>query len=211
VSTRSTSRPNGPRNEAPYADAIAFHVTRRIPDPMRGFNVLPWLLPGLVFSAIVGTLVARRVGRTFATGPAVGWALVVAFGLIVSATLTPLRGGLEFDTSGIGTCDLSRIGIAPLGQLLRLGDTSLNVLLFMPLGFTIGLVPRSRRRNVLAVVAVAAPFAIETTQLLLPVLGRGCQSADVFDNLTGLVVGWIVGAGARILGGGTAAVLDSST
>ena len=67
----------------------------------------------------------------------------------------------------------------------------------MPLGFTIGLVPGSRRRNVLAVVAVAAPFAIETAQLLLPILGRGCQSADVFDNLTGLVVGWIVGAGAR--------------
>jgi hypothetical protein len=178
---------------------------------MRGFNVLPWLLPGLVASAIVGGLVARRVGRMFATGPAIGWGLVVAFGLIVAATLTPLRGGFELDTSGIGTCDFSRIGIAPLGQLLRLGDTSLNVLLFMPLGFTIGLVPRSRRRNVLAVVAIAVPFAIETTQLLLPILGRGCQSADVFDNLTGLVVGWIVGAGARILGGGTAAVLDSST
>lgn len=178
---------------------------------MRGFNVLPWLLPGLVVSAIVGTFVGRRVGRAFSTGPPIGWGLVVALGLIVAATLTPLRGGFELDSSGIGTCDFSRVGIAPVGQLLRLGDTSLNVLLFMPLGFTIGLIPRSRRRNVLAVVAIGAPFAIETTQLLLPILGRGCQSADVFDNLTGLVVGWVVGAGARILGDSSAAASGSPT
>jgi hypothetical protein len=178
---------------------------------MRGFNVLPWLLPGLVVSAIAGAFVGRRVGRAFATGPTIGWGLVVAFGLIVSATLTPLRAGLDFASSGIGTCDFSRIGIAPIGQLFRLGDTSLNVLLFMPLGLALGLVPRSRRRNVLAVAAISAPFVIEIAQLLLPILGRGCQSADVFDNLTGLVVGWIVGAGARILGGGTLAASDSST
>jgi len=169
---------------------------------MRGFNVLPWLLPGLAASIVVGLVAGRRVGRAFAAGPLVGWALIVGFGLIVSATLTPLRGGLDLGTSGIGTCDLSRIGIAPLGELLRIGDTSLNVLLFIPLGLAVGLVPGSRRRNILVLVAVLAPVAIEATQLLLPVLGRGCQSADVFDNLTGLVLGGVIGAGARLLGEG---------
>jgi glycopeptide antibiotics resistance protein len=178
---------------------------------MRGFNVLPWLLPGLVVSALVGMFVGRRVGRAFATGPAIGWGLVVCLGLIISATLTPLRGEFELDTSGIGTCDFSRIGVAPLGQLLRIGDTSLNVLLFMPLGFTIGLIPGSRRRHVLAAIAVLSPFAIETAQLLWPILGRGCQSADVFDNLTGLVIGWMIGAGANIMSGVTAAPTDPST
>ncbi len=170
---------------------------------MRGFNVLPWLLPGLVLSAIVGLVAGRRVGRIFGASPAIGWGLVVGFGLVVSATLTPLRAGLDLGTSGIGTCDLSRIGIAPLGELVHLGDTSLNVLLFIPLGLAIGLVPGSRRRNILALVAVLSPVAIETTQLLLPILGRGCQSADVFDNLSGLVVGSVIGGGARILAGWT--------
>jgi hypothetical protein len=61
-----------------------------------------------------------------------------------------------------------------------------------------------------ALVAVLSPFAIETAQLLLPVLGRGCQSADVFDNLTGLVLGGLIGAGARILGAGMAPGPDPS-
>jgi glycopeptide antibiotics resistance protein len=170
---------------------------------VRGFNVLPWLVPGLIVSAIVGLVAGRRVGRVFGTSPAIGWGLIVGFGLVVSATLTPLRAGLDFQNSGIGTCDFSRIGIAPLGELVHLGDTSLNVLLFIPLGLAIGLVPGSRRRNILALVAVLSPVAIEATQLVLPVLGRGCQSADVFDNLSGLVLGSVIGAGARILGGWT--------
>jgi hypothetical protein len=165
---------------------------------MRGFNVLPWLLPGLTVSALVGFVVSRRVGRFFGTVPSLGFGLVVAFGLIVSATLTPLRSGLELDATGIGTCDLSRFGIPPLQLLFRFSDQSLNVLLFIPLGFTIGLVPGSRRKGVLAGLAVLSPIAIEAAQLLLPVLGRGCQSGDVFDNLTGLLLGWLIGTGARL-------------
>jgi glycopeptide antibiotics resistance protein len=61
--------------------------------------------------------------------------------------------------------------------------------MFIPLGATIGLVPRSRRMAVVLIAAIALPFAIEITQMLLPVLARACESADVVDNLTGLVVG----------------------
>lgn len=176
---------------------------------MRGFNVLPWLIPGLVLSAIVGLVAGRRVGRVFGASPAIGWGLIVGFGLIVAATLTPLRAGLDLENPAIGTCDLSRIGIAPLRELLRIGDTSLNVLLFMPFGLAAGLVPGSRRRNILVLVAVLSPVAIEAAQLLLPILGRGCQSADVFDNVSGFVLGSIIGASARILGGGTAQQLGT--
>ena len=177
---------------------------------MRGFNVLPWLVPGIALSALLGVLVGRRVGRVFGTTPAVGWALVLGFGLVVSATLTPLRAGLDFETTGIGTCDLSRMGLAPLRELLRIGDTSLNVLLFIPLGLAIGLVPRSRRMVALAVVAVVSPVVIEAAQLVLPILGRGCQSADVFDNLTGLVLGWLIGTGFAILSDMAAPSPDST-
>jgi glycopeptide antibiotics resistance protein len=57
-------------------------------------------------------------------------------------------------------------------------------------------VPRSRRKAVVLIAAIALPFAIEITQMLLPILDRACESADVVDNLTGLVLG---------LGGGVAA------
>ena len=177
---------------------------------MRGFNVLPWLLPGIALSAAIGLLVGRRVGRVFRTTPAVGSALVLGFGLVISATLTPLRAGLDFDSTGVGTCDLSRMGLAPLRELLRIGDTSLNVLLFIPLGFAIGLIPRSPRMVGLALVAVVSPFVVEAAQLVLPILGRGCQSADVFDNLTGLVLGWLIGTGFAILSDRVAPPVDST-
>ena len=118
--------------------------------------------------------------------------------MIVAATLTPLHGDLNFAAVG-GTCDFSRMGLAPIRDLLRMGDTSLNVFLFMPLGIAIGLIGRSRPKAVVLAGAIALPFVIETTQLLVPALDRGCQSADVFDNLTGLAVGLIVGTLLRLL------------
>ena len=45
------------------------------------------------------------------------------------------------------------------------------------------------------------PASIELIQLLVPPLGRECQSADVIDNLTGLVVGLAAGVVARLLAG----------
>jgi glycopeptide antibiotics resistance protein len=171
---------------------------------MRGLNVLPWLIPGLIISSILGLVVGKRVGQALRASSAVGWGLVLGFGLIVSATLTPLRGGLELDATGLGSCDLSRFGIAPLQLLLRFSDQSLNVLLFIPLGIAIGLVPGSRRKRILAGLAVLLPIAIESAQSLLPILGRGCQSGDVFDNLTGLLLGWLIGTGARLSYGGVA-------
>ncbi len=65
---------------------------------------------------------------------------------------------------------------------------------FIPLGFAIALVPRSCRKAVVLAAAVALPFVIETTQLVVVALDRACQSADVVDNLTGLLVGLVAGA-----------------
>jgi len=38
-------------------------------------------------------------------------------------------------------------------------------------------------------------------QLLIPILDRGCQSADVVDNITGLLIGLVIGTGLRVLEG----------
>ena len=161
-------------------------------------HLLPWFLPGTAVFVALGLAVARPVARLLHTRFSVAWVLIAGLGMIVSATLTPLRGQLNFAAVG-GTCDLSRMGLAPLRQLLHLGDASLNVFLFIPFGAAIGLVGGSRPKAVLIVAAIALPFAIETTQLLVPALERGCQSADVFDNLTGLAVGLAFGTIGRWL------------
>ncbi len=163
-------------------------------------NALPLLPVGIVISIIVGYLAADRVGRALGARRMVGFGLVVAVGLIVSATLTPLRSALEDGATGGVTCDFARLGPAPLSSLLALNDTSLNVLLFLPLGAMLALVPPSRARLAAVLAAIALPFAIETMQMLVPLLDRGCQSADVVDNLMGLVVGFGLGAlAARLM------------
>ncbi len=155
---------------------------------------LPWFLPGMVASVAVSLAAGGRVGRALGARRAVGSLLVLSLGIVVSATLTPLRGVIEFGATGQGACDFSRLGLAPLRELLRVNDTSLNILMFVPLGMVLGIVPRSRRKAALVAGAIALPFAIETIQLLVPALDRGCQSADVIDNLTGLVIGLAAGA-----------------
>jgi glycopeptide antibiotics resistance protein len=158
--------------------------------------VLPWLLPGAAIVLVVSLVVSGAVGRALRVRRPVAWVMVLSLGVILAATMTPQWEALAFGAQGSPSCDFSRIGLAPLREFLRFSDTSLNVLIFVPLGATIGLLPRSRRSAVVMIAAIALPFAIETIQLLLPVLDRACESADVVDNLTGLVIG---------LGGGVVA------
>jgi glycopeptide antibiotics resistance protein len=155
---------------------------------------VPWFLPGVGVSVVLGLLVGGRIGQALGVGRGSAGALIVSLGIILSATLTPLRGAIEIGATGSGVCDLSRMGLAPLGELFRFNDAGRNVLMFIPLGLSIGLFPRSRRTAAFVAAAIALPFVIETIQLLLPVLDRACESADVFDNLTGLVVGLAGGA-----------------
>jgi glycopeptide antibiotics resistance protein len=140
---------------------------------------------------VVAFATASRAAHALGTRPALAWGLIVALGIVISATLTPLHGRLNL-AAPMGTCDLSRIGLAPLEDLGHLDDTSLNILMFIPLGAMIALIG-GRRFVPLMIGAIALPFAIELTQLVLPALERGCQSADVFDNLTGLVLGLALG------------------
>jgi hypothetical protein len=52
---------------------------------------------------------------------------------------------------------------------------------------------------VITIAAVASPFVVEATQLLVTVLGRGCQTADIVDNLLGVAIGMAIGTGARLV------------
>jgi glycopeptide antibiotics resistance protein len=158
---------------------------------------LPWLLPGIAIAGVVSIAASGPVGRVLHVRRPVAWMMVLSLGVIISATLTPQWEALAFGTQGSSSCDLSRLGLAPLEKLLALNETSLNVLLFVPLGASIAFIPSARTKVVVAVAAIALPFAIEATQLLVPLLDRGCQSGDVIDNLTGLAVGF---AGGVVVG-----------
>jgi len=161
-----------------------------------GSRALPWFLPGFAISVGISLTTGGRVGRALGLRRVVATALVVSLGIILSATLTPQWEALAFGARGPASCDFSRIGLASLDELRTKGDALGNILMFIPFGVAIGLLPRSRRKAAIVGFAIALPFAIETIQLLLPVLDRACESADVVDNLTGLVIG---------LGGGSVA------
>jgi hypothetical protein len=161
---------------------------------------LPWFLPAMAVSLVVSLAAAGRVGRALGIRRALAFVLLMAFGIIVAATLTQPGKAIHFGFAGSGTCDLTRLGPAPLGQLLAVNEASLNVLLFVPLGVVIGLLPRSRRKAVLLGAAVALPFVVEGIQLVVTALDRACESADVADNLTGLVLGLALGSLASWVG-----------
>jgi hypothetical protein len=165
---------------------------------------VPYFVPFLALSLVVGLLVARRLGERLSTRSGVAFLLVASLGLVIAATLMPAAGASSGERVAAGWCDLSRVGFAPLGTLLRVNSVSLNVLLFIPLGLAIGLLPRTRARSYLIVAGFALPVVVEGTQSLVTVLGRGCETADVFDNTMGLAIGLVmgvsVGAIARWLG-----------
>jgi glycopeptide antibiotics resistance protein len=160
---------------------------------------LPWLLPGIAISVVVSMAASGVVGRALRVRRLVAWVMVLSVGVIMAATLTPQGEALQFGARGSSSCDLSRLGPIPLAEFLQPTEASLNVLMFIPLGAAIGLVPHSRRGAAVVVAAIALPFAIETIQLLVPVLDRGCESADVVDNLTGLAIGFAGGVLTRRL------------
>ena len=159
---------------------------------------VPWFWPGVLVSLVAGTLLAVPVGRTLRIQQVLAGVLLFSVGIIVAATLTPLRGALEMGAVGTGTCDFSRLGLAPFAELRYRNETSLNIVLFVPFGLGISQVTQPRLRGTLLLAAIALPFAIEAVQLAAPVLARGCQSADVIDNLTGLAIGFGLGSIARL-------------
>jgi glycopeptide antibiotics resistance protein len=157
-------------------------------------------VPGLAISIILALLLGGSVARRLGTTRMVATLLILSLGVVLSATVTPSRDALMGMPKIPAGCDLSRVGLAPWREYVHVDDTSLNVLLFIPLGAFIGVLPRSPYRWPVAVAAIILPFAIEGFQLVVTPLGRACQSADVVDNLLGLTLGLVAGLTAAWVG-----------
>jgi glycopeptide antibiotics resistance protein len=154
---------------------------------------LPWLLPGLVVAVIVAFLAGPAVGRALQARAATGMAIVWSLGLILAATLTPLVGAITSSQQSGGICDLTVSGPRSISDFITPNEISLNVLLFVPLGAALGVLPRSRLRSVLIGAGMLLPFAIEYAQLIFPVLDRACELSDVIYNCLGFVAGLSIG------------------
>ena len=166
---------------------------------MRTFaGAVPLSVLALAAVTVIALVASRAAADWLHTRRSLAALLLFGFGLVVSATLVPTEAALEGRASD-GVCDVSRVGLASISVYTSVNAISLNVLLFIPLGLAVGLLPRSRTAAVAAVAAFALTFVVEAIQLLLPVLGRGCQTADLVDNLLGLAIGIAAATLARPL------------
>jgi hypothetical protein len=155
-------------------------------------NAVPLFPLVLGLFLVACALAAPAVGRWLGARGAVAFVLLASLALVITATLLPTADAMTGVASD-GTCDLTRLGFPTVSEVRGDSQTRLNLLLFLPLGVSISLLPLGFRSVMIAAGAVALPFVIEGLQLTVHVLGRGCQSADVIDNLTGLAIGSAAG------------------
>ncbi len=158
---------------------------------------VPLFLPALAVWAVLSVVLSAPTARALDTSRLVAFLVLASLGLTLTATLTPTSEAVAGEVLRGGTCSLRQMGLPSLSQLLRPNDVSLNVLLFVPLGFALGLLPLARRSIILIVLAFAVPLMIETLQLVLVGLGRGCESGDVINNMLGLAIGLGIAIGMR--------------
>ena len=112
--------------------------------------------------AAIAIVASASLGRFLRASRLHAALLILALGLVLMATLPPTGAAIAGQGSYQDFCDLGRMTPASLPVLLRPNDTSLNVLLFVPLGTALGALARSRQKSILIGVAF----------LLMPVLIR---------------------------------------
>lgn len=155
---------------------------------------LPWyptFLPGfginLVFTlglaVVIGLLIAPHLQmRRWA---AAAWLICLLAPLAYTLTATASGGLTGCDITGLPWDSRSAL-FAP--------NTRMNVVMMIPAGAALLLLPRGAFRLAGLGISLALPIAIEFTQMA-PFLRRGCQFADVVTNQAGVVTGWCLAAG----------------
>ena len=146
---------------------------------------IPWFWPVTAATVGVATLFSRQVARSFGCTRLHAFVLLVSVGGIVALTLTPAG---DF---GGHACRIPSSWPISLDDFVPPTARGLNVVLFIPLGVALGLMPRSPIKAEAVFFAVISPLLIELTQSVVG-LGRTCEATDVVDNLTGLAVGFLI-------------------
>jgi VanZ like family len=175
------------------------------------FPGYPGFVPGALITIVIGFIANGLVSKALYISRGLALGIIICLGLILSATLTVGGDDLNHGANSMMSCDFTRLEPAPLAELLTVNETSLNIFLFVPFGMVIGLIPRSPRRASILAAVFALPFGLETIQLLMPAMNRTCQSADVIDNLFGLLAGLVSGMVTRLLKGNNSEVGSSGS
>jgi hypothetical protein len=151
---------------------------------------LPLFWPVTALVLVFAGGLAAWAGRILRTSKWSAFLLLISFGTIMAATMTPSVAAF-FPVDRLGGCILGQFDVPPLSRLLYPNETSLNVALFVPLGVACGLLRRWSQVAGASLLAAGLPFGIEFIQYSVPALGRVCSTADVAANLTGLAVGLV--------------------
>ncbi|MEO6512495.1 MAG: VanZ family protein [Nocardioides sp.] len=167
--------------------------------PAGGIDVmLVWIGVSGAFFALVGLGLRRSLGpvTSFAI-VGFGWSLVII--AIVTLLPTDADVGIVPAEGRSTSCSMDYGGPAPDGfWVLAGGQRLLNTVLFVPSGALLVLAASRWRIGWLAVplgLAGLATYsvAIELAQLELARIDRACDVTDVVDNVSGAVIGVLVG------------------
>jgi glycopeptide antibiotics resistance protein len=162
-----------------------------------GVMLLGCLVALAVFAAL-GRWLSPRLGPVTAVAIAGFCWTVTCIGIL---TLIPARWGIgvvPLDEAQT-TCSLDYGGPAPDGFWLLPGSQRLlNIAVFVPAGaLWVLAVARWRTRWVLGPLGIVAlalySVLIELSQLAAARIGRACDVTDMVDNVTGAVLGGLVG------------------
>ncbi|WP_181188275.1 VanZ family protein [Actinopolyspora mortivallis] len=159
--------------------------------------VTPWATAVFAVSLVVLLLLSHvlvRRGIGFGT-PLYGAS--VALSPVLAVTLSPSGAN-----SGSVFCGLSPRLDTGITDFPAVTEQFANSVMLAPFGFFAALA--FRRWWIALFPVLAAPVLIETTHMLVPALGRSCTLQDVFDNLTGgllgIVLGFLVRGGVHLSG-----------
>ena len=148
-------------------------------------------LPGALITLCLAWLGRRDIARRLAMPVPVAILLIVGVGAMLTLTLSPSRPLFPLQRDAWCVWPPPTLWES-VSALRTLNTRSLNALMFAPIGLACAL---SRSRPIvlrLVAAGAATPFAVEFLQWVLPIR-RGCDAADVVDNLVGLSVGVLAG------------------
>ena len=174
--------------------------------PIGGVGVM--LLGVVVSGALCGLVLAglwERLGPVAAAAlAALLWSIAV-IGVITLIPADGVPGGVSAE-GRLATCSWDIGGPAPDGfWIFSGGQRLLNVVVFVPSGALLVVAAARWPRRAVALVPVglallaAYSVAIEWTQLELARIDRACDVTDIIDNVTGAVLGVLVGVVLALL------------
>ncbi len=153
-------------------------------------NSIGWLVvtyrTGLAIGLIAALVLCWPLAKLTGSSVLVMFGVLASLAAIGAFTLTPGTPGFE----QVGC--IYNIAQPTRSDLVRPTDISLNILLFIPLGLFLSWLRKPAVVVIGIALAALLPFAIEFAQLRF-IPNRSCSFYDVATNLSGLVIGVVLG------------------